>query len=567
MTTRILQKSEINTQEELLEYRSNPLYNPRISHRLEHMPLSALIRAGYVHEGDDVLRYIRKIDELLKMKSAYSRADWRLLQKNLAKIRKKRYCLQDIFDINHDSTSRVKKHFNITRWFDETSENPVYYLDENMLTSFMIYECVPKGTRRVGPKGRRHFIYYTPEARLELLDIMLTAGYDPTRLPSLNDRTISVGAFQFRRSTFFSLKKLYPELFGDADYGDLIKTLDGQSLMAAVLLYDNALYFNRNIYAKSSSLRKLFTKASLHDKRRFLVSVIAAMYNSGPTDIRNVMNNSTLRRSYKNLEELRRAFIKDLYRAGGEISAPYAEYVGELYSYVERKNNYYRSAYSSQTKITPVSIASIEPELQPVYAKAESDVLFIDTSRVPVVEGHVQETAQKIKGQVQGTAMDMSKPKVKQVKHKKIRYRLILGKPGNLLLRETKNMKYYTFTLPLDWEESDISVLLTKDSYIKDIREYNEQEVIKQGDYFFLPVEYMTENLRDGGFATIHVDGKIDKSRLEEIADEYCVGDRKRNAMLIRIYSNIIDITDVDQSWVRIPIGILKNKYRKKYTP
>ncbi|MCD6279363.1 hypothetical protein J7J26_01145 [Candidatus Micrarchaeota archaeon] len=583
----LITRSEINDPKQLFGYKDNPLYNPLLSSKIKDISLNSLIKSGYIHEGDDVLRYLHEMDELLESKSdkAYNRKDWDIIQKIMKGSGKRRYTLQNIFDINHDSMLKVLRFFNVGQKLDDGSANPLYYLDENMLTTFMVYECVPKGTRCVGPRGNRHFIYYTPQAKIELLSAMLDAGYDPRRLPSLNDKTISIGAFQLRRSTFYGLEKLYPKLFDGKTYDVLVKTLSGQSLMTASLLYDNLVYFNRNIYSGSGTghvqLRRLFTSASIHDKRRFLVSVTAAMYNSGPTDVRNVLNNTTLKRRYKNIEELRKAFIKDLCSAGGKISAPYAEYVGQLYSYVEEKNHYY--AYSvlptpeisrqknKKKKLNDKKKIGVEEDedllelltiipfypLSPVTAEAESDALSIDTSEIDDIAMESQEPIDDKR---------LKKESRKGIeKLSEIKYQPILGKPGWLLVRETKGMKYYTFTLPIDWKEDDISILLRESSYMEKIKEYNEQDRIERGHYFFLPVADMDSKIRDGSFATVHVDAKIDEDKLIDIAEEYCSGNKKKNAMLIRIYSNIVDINDVDQRWVRIPTGILKDKYKKKY--
>ena len=181
-------------------------------------------------------------------------------------------------------------------------------------------------------------------------------------------------------------------------------------------------------------------------------------------------------------------------------------------------------------------------------APAESDVLHVDTSVV------------------QPAHSAPAGPEVALMK-----YTPILGKPGNLLLRSDRGYSYYTFTVPKDWAGKDaaknLPLVLSGSEYLDEVEGYNQQKTIKPGQIVFIPLNYIKSELQDGSFATIHVDKAITKKSLAELAWQYCEGDPEQNAKVVQLYSNLADLSETGgQRWVRIPTGLLKSKYKEKYT-
>ncbi len=553
-------RSEINDPEKLIPpYDKNPLYNPKMSYLLETHTLSTLKDEGYLNDRDDVFQYINRMKDFLNLKPVHNKTDWNKLVSYLSKIPRKEFNLQDILDINQRAVDTILNTYKPVKYLEDGSENPIYYLDGNMLTTFMTYESVPKGTRRIGPKGKRFYIYYTPKARIELLDMMLREGYDPRFLPSLNDRVISVGAFQFRRSNYYVLQKKYPELF-QKSYEEMITSLEGQALMTAALLYDNMIYFVKNIYSKSDQIKRLFKTASVHEKREFLISVLAAMYNSGPTDVRKVMK-KVLTKDHTSLSELRIDFIKTLAESGGKISAPYSEYVGALYFEVERVNSeeeWFRNVISLEPILRPRIEDTLSEGL--ASARAESDALYIDSSversSLPNIESRILEFRPQ---ETQPPSGEESKPVHRPEERVPVAK---IGRSGRLLLRKSLGTEYYTFTLPTDLTEEDIKVLLEDPNDLDRIRDFNQESSIPSGKVFYIPKDLIREELRDGRFVVIRVDGRLTPDSLIQITRQYCKGPVIPNSKIIRFYSNITD-WDKEQNYVRIPVGLLKKKYLK----
>lgn len=483
-------------------------------------------------------------------------------------------------------------------------DDPRNYFDEDALLADIVQEISPKD--------------YTPAGRVEVLALLLNANMRIDCIPSLTDGYASCGAYQMTHATYSNLYSndmtqeqsfdesiiseiINKDYFFNIDETQRIKLssatqmskcvgIEQQTRAAFYLGYYNLgrfqlFFLNTNKKnQRSNKLIKAWNNASTIERKRFIISISAAMFNRGEDVIFPSMGQAlgdcqryTSSSKYAGravgenpaLDQIRDRFIREL-GTKNNIASEHSinsnniavvltnrrtnepSPTEQLAVKQKRKNN-----ENNKTKIISKEKNTINAEIEQVeydYSK----LTFESTKYEPV------EQSQFVIADSDGTSTHTAPDSITQAELEMESIGYKVGNEYNLLPRtdETTQSKYYTFSMP-DWEETELNILLKKDN-LEILKELNHDTLFMpksdMSEIVLVPISEMDERLFDGKFVNIYVtDNDYEKTRA--LVKELCEGDVDDNLKIIQIYSNYYD-AETPPDKLRIPLGIRETKHK-----
>jgi len=542
-------------QKSVVDKSHNPLFT-NINYPLENETLSSLKDKGYLSGYENVFEITYNLNKYIRNKKALNQKKWNEIADILLNSKRDRYSFNSIIKTIDESIKNIKNKIDNTDYSVKIGNEKINverlsnYIDPALMLSFIVYEVTPKG--------------YWPEARVEVLRMMLEEGYDPAKVPAYWDRKyISFGAYQMRMAMHNSLRKIY----GNIPEYEKCLTVSCQTKAAYLLLYDGLNNFQVRVFNKSPQLIYLFGNAPDDEKRKFITILSSAMFNTGVNDVVNIMR-TVLGVKYKKLSSITHSFLTHLKNEGGTISSPYAREMPRIYNYVNNKMNTKRIVKHKKQKmkivkkkkkdneITKMDIDEIRKMLKvrPVrldlklgYLPADSDGLYVDISNIS--ENEIK-TGSKTK-----QSTKKQKPEYKKLKRQDYEF----GSIEFLHAYKRKGKLSYTFTLPKDWTTDDIDFM-----DIGQIMSFN-NKTIAPGDWFWVPTNELNLSPQYVN-VKIQLPNGLSEDKLLTIAATLCNRDPVTSAKIIRLYSNIVDMKKYQNKkniTLRIPYDLLKDEFKK----